>query len=108
MASRSRSPNDSWRTGKTTAERGYGARWQKARETFLSAHPLCAKCEAKGRVTQATVVNHKVAHRGDWSLFWDSSNWEPLCKPHHDSDAQREDRGGTAKLTYGPDGWPIA
>jgi len=25
------------------------------------------------------------------TLFWDSANWQGLCKPHHDIDKQREE-----------------
>lgn len=76
-------------------ERGYDARWRKARLAYLAEHPLCAWCEAKGRVTAASVVHHRVAHRGDAALFWDEANWEALCAPCHDVDAQREEaRGG--------------
>ncbi len=75
---------DSWRSGKTTAERGYGGRWQRARERFLRAHPLCCYCQQSGRVTEATVVDHIQPHQGDQKLFWDESNWQPLCKPCHD------------------------
>ena len=82
----------SWRTSnQTAAQRGYGYKWQKARAGFLRSHPLCVMCEAEGRVTAANVVDHKVPHRGDQTLFWDKANWQSLCKPHHDSDAQKKD-----------------
>ncbi|MFS2047545.1 HNH endonuclease signature motif containing protein [Variovorax sp. Varisp41] len=82
----------SWRAGKTTTERGYGSKWQRAREEFLREHPLCVLCEEKdGLPVPATVVDHITPHRGDQGLFWDRKNWRPLCKPHHDSDAQRKD-----------------
>lgn len=77
----------------TSAERGYGGRWQKARAGFLAAHPLCARCEAKGRVEPATVVDHVTPHRGDRELFWSSANWQALCKPCHDSKTAAEDGG---------------
>lgn len=85
----------SWRTDKqTSAQRGYGYKWQKARERYLSAHPLCCYCEKEGRVTVATVVDHKTPHRGDMNLFWSESNWQPLCKPCHDSVKQKEEAKG--------------
>lgn len=89
--------NSSWRTGKTTAERGYGSRWQRARATFLSRseNVLCRMCQADGRVTPATVVDHVIPHGGSQTLFWDSNNWQPLCKRHHDSAKQRIEKGGT-------------
>lgn len=83
----------SWRAGKTTAQRGYGGRWQKARSTFLKRNPLCVMCEAEGKPVPAKVVDHKRPHRGDQSLFWDTENWQPLCKRHHDEKTAREDGG---------------
>ena len=83
-----------WRAGKTTGERGYDYRWQKARDRYLRMHPLCVYCEREGRrIGAASVVDHKTPHRGDQVLFWDESNWQPLCKPHHDVDKAREERG---------------
>jgi 5-methylcytosine-specific restriction endonuclease McrA len=83
---------DSWRAGKeTSAQRGYGYKWQKARLSHLEAHPLCAYCERDGRVTAARVVDHQVPHRGDMTLFWDRSNWVSLCTPCHSSVKQREE-----------------
>ena len=34
----------------TAHQRGYTARWQKARASFLRQHPLCVHCESEGRV----------------------------------------------------------
>jgi 5-methylcytosine-specific restriction protein A len=42
-------------------------------------------------VTDATVCNHKVRHEGDWDLFV-GGPFESLCKAHHDSDVQAEER----------------
>lgn len=82
----------SWRTeGMTSTQRGYGYKWQKAREVFLREHPLCVMCAAEDRVTVATVVDHIVPHRGDQSLFWRRSNWQPLCATHHSRDKQRQE-----------------
>jgi 5-methylcytosine-specific restriction enzyme A len=74
--------------------RGYDSRWQRARVAYLVAHPLCRLCEQLGRVTAATVVDHVVPHRGDRALFWDSGNWQPLCKPCHDGAKARQERTG--------------
>lgn len=77
---------DSWRTGRTTSERGYGWQWQKARAGFLR-HPenvLCRSCVNRGATVVATVVDHIIPHRGDQALFWERSNWQPLCKRCHD------------------------
>lgn len=77
------SPADSWRQGKTTAERGYDGRWQKAREGYLRHHPLCVHCLNEGRTTEATDVDHIVPHRGDKELFWDKDNWQSMCHACH-------------------------
>ena len=69
---------------KSASKRGYTSRWQKARKKFLHSHPLCIECQKVGKITEATVVDHIVPHRGDQKLFWDESNWQPLCKPCHD------------------------
>lgn len=83
----------SWRTSdQSAAQRGYGYKWQKAREGFLRSHPLCVMCQAEDRVTAATVVDHKIPHRGDQALFWDRGNWQSLCATHHSRDKQREER----------------
>lgn len=84
----------SWRSSKTTtAERGYGGAWQRARLEHLRAHPLCVMClaEVPPRVTAASTVDHSIAHRGDDALFWDRSKWQSLCTAHHSSEAQRRD-----------------
>ncbi len=83
---------DSWRSDKNSTQRGYGYKWQQAREGWLRAHPLCVMCEElDSRVTAATVVDHIIPHRGDKYLFWDSKNWRSLCRTHHDSDAKKKD-----------------
>jgi len=74
------------------AARGYDSRWRKARARFLKANPLCVRCKEAGRLVKATVVDHKVPHRGDTGLFWDESNWQPLCKQCHDKKTMTEDR----------------
>ncbi|MDP9192341.1 MAG: HNH endonuclease [Acidobacteriota bacterium] len=74
-----------------TAARGYGSKWQSARKGYLRRHPLCALCEAEGRVVEATVVDHIIPHRGDKTLFWDHENWRAICKPHHDRKTAAED-----------------
>ncbi len=75
----------------TAHERGYTSKWRVARETFLRAHPLCAECARQGKLIAASVIDHIVPHKGDKARFWDSTNWQPLCKSCHDSKTARED-----------------
>lgn len=84
--------------GKSSSARGYGYKWQKARALYLSAHPLCVMCSTDALPVAAVVVDHIKPHGGDLVLFWDKSNWQPLCKHCHDSAKQRAEhkarRGG--------------
>lgn len=101
----------SWRSGKSSAERGYGHAWRKARAGYLLKKPFCVMCLDQMGVDRAlpveevvlacaardlalpaaTVVDHIVPHHGSQSLFWDKSNWQPLCSMHHSRDKQREE-----------------
>ena len=85
---------------KSPAAQGYDRRWQKARRAFLSTHPLCMACKALGRPTEATEVDHIKPHKGDTRLFWDTSNWQPLCANCHAQKTAREDGGfGNARAS---------
>jgi len=69
----------------SASSRGYNVRWRKARITFLKREPVCVCCTANGVVHPANTVDHIVPHRGDTSLFWDTSNWQSLCSWCHDN-----------------------
>lgn len=89
-------------------QRIYNSRWDKARLSFLKSHPLCVMCHRQGRAVAAEVVDHIKPHRlkeainagsqeeiaKAQKLFWDKANWQPLCKQHHDSTKQREEKRG--------------
>ena len=71
------------------------ARWKRERVAFLRAHPLCRMCEAVGRTTLATVVDHIIPQKGNPELFWDSEkNWQALCKTDHDAAKAELERTG--------------
>ena len=76
---------------RSAGARGYGRAWQKARKRYLETHPFCVECMKEGKYVKATDVDHVVPHRGDKRLFWDQSNWQPLCHRHHSSKTRRED-----------------
>jgi 5-methylcytosine-specific restriction protein A len=77
----------------SSSKRGYDSKWRKARLAYLQAHPLCVKCFERGIPISATVVDHIIPHRGDYKLFWNSANWQPLCKQCHDWKTATEDGG---------------
>lgn len=73
---------------KNAYQRGYNARWNRYRRTFLMNHPLCARC---GKM--ATVVDHITPHKGNKSLFWDVNNHQALCEKCHNRKTRLEDMG---------------
>lgn len=95
----------------SSGKRGYGSRWQKAREGFLRKHPECEECARfnPARPVPATVVDHRVPHRLGEALaskspeaiaearrlFWDQDNWQALCERCHNSHKQRLEKSGT-------------
>lgn len=72
------------------SQRGYGSKWRKARAAFLAMFDRCAwpGCNAK-----ATLVDHIIPHKGDDHLFWDQTNWQPLCTSCHSRKKQQQERG---------------
>lgn len=79
------SPSTARPKRKSARERGYTWEWEKARLEFLAEHPFCEECLLRGVVETATVVDHKIPHRGDMALFWDRSNWRSLSQACHDA-----------------------
>lgn len=71
--------------------------WQQARTAKLAAEPLCELCAKTGRVTPATVVNHRIPHKGDWQLFIDPTNHQSACKPCHDGAIQSYEKTGSMR-----------
>jgi len=79
----------------TAHRRGYDRRWRQASRAFLSLpeNHLCRECRRRGRETAAECVDHITPHRGDRRLFWDRTNWQPLCHPCHSVKTATEDGG---------------
>jgi 5-methylcytosine-specific restriction protein A len=79
----------------TAAQRGYGAKWRKARKYFLAQHPFCVcdKCKNREVPLMADVVDHIIPHRGDPNLFWDQSNWQPMNHRCHSRKTVQKDGG---------------
>src|SRR5262245_49059324 len=67
----------------------YTARLRRLMEHFKKQHPLCAGCQAVGRITATQVADHIVPARGDDRLLWDTANLQPLCSRHHNIVKQR-------------------
>lgn len=73
-------------------ERGYTKEWERERREYLAAYPFCRRCGAP-----ADLVDHIQPHKGNKVLFWNRSNWQPLCTPCHSGAKQSEDRRNQRK-----------
>ena len=83
----------------------YGTQiWKNRRAHQLQTHPLCCLCEAKGRVTGATIADHFPPHGGDYNAFV-MGPLRSLCKPCHDALSGIVHKGYSSEI--GVDGYPI-
>jgi len=87
----------------STDKRLRGRKLQEVRKRWFERDPLCAHCQAKGRVTIATELDHIVP------LFKDGadadSNRQGLCSPCHEAKTLI-DMSYRQKQRFGPDGYP--
>lgn len=73
--------NKAWVRKNTTYKRLTGRAAVDRRRHFLDANPLCVKCDAAGRTTLATEVDHVIPlSQGGRD---DESNMQPLCSACH-------------------------
>jgi hypothetical protein len=83
------------RDGRSSTARGYGADWRRVRLAVLASEPLCRICEAVGRVTAATEVDHIEPFQGiEDPLRLAVANLRPLCRPCHLARTARQATGG--------------
>jgi 5-methylcytosine-specific restriction enzyme A len=66
------------------------ARWRRLRSMVLSHNPLCAMCEAEGRMTLAVDVDHVLPRSVRPDLEWSMDNCQPLCRSCHSRKTRRE------------------
>jgi hypothetical protein len=71
----------------------------------LKTEPLCRFCLDAGDRVRATVADHVERHNGNEDMFW-SGRLQSLCKLHHDSSKQKQERRGCT-IGCGLDGWPL-
>src|SRR5262245_42233939 len=80
-------------------------RWKQRRKQQLQTQPLCAMCQASGRITAASVADHIIPHRGDERLFYYGA-LQSLCETHHNQTKKQQETLGYSR-EIGLDGWPI-
>ncbi|TNB46528.1 HNH endonuclease [Martelella lutilitoris] len=68
-------------------QRGYTRQWERESKAFLADYPVCVRCGEPSEL-----VDHIKAHKGNQQLFWDRTNWQPLCHHCHNSAKQSEER----------------
>lgn len=61
--------------------------WRRLRILKLHGDPMCERCLRE----PATEVDHKIAHKGDWTLFLTLSNLQSLCHRCHSRKTATED-----------------
>lgn len=76
----------------TRTERGYNNRWLKASKAFRTGK-VCVMCEKRGVAKLAECTDHIIPHKGDEELFWDETNWQPLCIACNTAKAASEEGG---------------
>jgi 5-methylcytosine-specific restriction protein A len=92
---RTRKRSDSDRTRGTSAQRGYGNRWQRSvRPDYLTRHPRCALC---GKAS--TVPDHYPRSRRELVAAGVPNpdvdeHLRPLCDPCHRGETARRQPGG--------------
>ena len=60
----------------------YGHKWEKIRDRYIKAHPLCEMCYKEGHIVFADIVHHiKPIAEGGTS---DESNLMSVCFHHHE------------------------
>jgi hypothetical protein len=50
-------------------------------------NPPCVRCGEP-----ATILDHRIPHKGNPALFWAEANWQALCQRCHNSKTGRESR----------------
>lgn len=63
--------------------------WRNLRKLVLSRDPVCRICQRNA----ATVADHVIPHKGQWSLFTDLNNLQGICRPCHSIKTAKEDGG---------------
>lgn len=63
------------------AKKRYGRQWQKIRDQFIAAHPVCQKCTEQNQLTPAEEVHHIIPLSQGGTHDWD--NLVALCTSCH-------------------------
>lgn len=86
--------------------------WKRLRQATLVRDLFtCQRCgillSGRPPAPHSPVVNHRTAHKGDTTLFFDEANVEAVCKSCHDGAVKFEEGRGYSR-DIGADGWPTS
>ena len=71
-----------------TVKKLYGRAWQRVRDRFIAAHPLCQRCKERSKITPAQEVHHIVSLSQGGTH--DETNLMVLCTSCHSEITARE------------------
>lgn len=86
------------------------ARWQVLRQLKLSTAPLCEPCERRGRIEQASHVDHIQSMAAGGDPYPDLEGLMSMCAPCHSIKTNAKDRAGGKGVAYkgcDADGTPL-
>jgi len=89
---------------KQQAHRIRGRALQRLRAAHFALSPLCVMCQAAGKVTVATELDHIVALANGGTN--DRDNYQSLCAACHESKTL-QDLKQKPRMEIGEDGWPV-
>jgi len=93
-----------WNHRASSKDRGYGREYRRLRALLLKREPLCRPCNAKGRTTVATQVDHILAIANGGAAH-DITNLQPICAECH-QDKCNLDKGHRLRRRITEGGWP--
>ena len=79
-------------TRPSARQRGYDAQWERTREAYLTAFPICQHHE--GCIEPATQAHHLDGKGPKGERGHDWSNLQGLCAQHHSQTTATEQPGG--------------
>ena len=74
---------DRKRSGSESRKFYCGRPWRRLRAAFLGSNPLCMDCKAKGLLTAATQVHHRLKREDRPDLALEADNLLSLCPACH-------------------------
>ena len=77
--------------------------WRRASYQFKLSNPLCVECLKEGRNTATQITDH-IKPISEGADPWDRTNWQPLCKQHHNIKRNEESKRARRGRTGGDKG----